>query len=343
MGLERPTELYRRIFDFDNLLMAHKKTRLGKSENCEVLKFESRREENLIALQNELIWHTYQLSPTKKKYITDPKPREIDVPAYRDRVLQQALHSVLYPLFDKRMFYHSYACRIGKGTHSAADTAQKYAQAASSRGKYYFLKCDIKHCYGSINHCILKETIRRVIKEPDVIWLLDVMIDRFGEDGTGIPLGAVMSQLFANIYLDKLDHFIKDEMGIKRYLRYMDDFIVFSNDKKELQTILKIIRRWLQVNLKLELNSKTRITSDSEGCDFCGYRIWATHRLPRKRNIKKARRRLRKMCNLYKQKSVRSATVKQVWASFLGYVKHCSCHVTTVAIWQELNETLKNT
>lgn len=339
--MEKPTALYEKIFDFDTLLAAHRKTMLGKKDKPEVQKFEAQREENLISLQNELIWHTYTPSLTKIIHITDPKPREINAPAYRDRVLLQAMHIVLSPLFERKMIYHTYACRKGKGSHAAADMAQRYIREVSIKGKYYVLKCDIKHCYASINQDVLKAVIRKTIKEPDVLWLLDVTIDNYGDNGVGIPLGAVMSQLFANVYLGELDHLIKDGYGFKRYLRYMDDFVLMSNEKEDLKLMLTAIRYWLLSDLKLELNAKTRILTGNEGLDFCGYRIWPDNRLPRKRNVRRMRKRLRKMVNLYKKQKCTSDAICQSWQSFLGYMKHCKSHDTVVGIYEDLQKQLK--
>ena len=339
--MEKPTELFLEICDFDTLLEAHKKTTEGKRNNPEVQKFEAQREENLISLQNELIWHTYTPSPTKIIHITDPKPREINAPAYRDRVLLQAMHIVLSPLFERKMIYHTYACRKGKGSHAAADMAQRYIREVSIKGKYYVLKCDIKHCYASINQDVLKAVIHKTIKEPDVLWLLDVIIDNYGEDCVGIPLGAVMSQLFANVYLGELDHLIKDGYGFKRYLRYMDDFVLIGSDKNDLRLMLTVIRYWLRETLKLELNQKTRILSGSEGLDFCGYRIWPGYRLPRKRNIRKTHRKLKKMVKLCKEGKCTAEGITQVWASYLGYAKHCSAYKTTKNIHTELQKIIK--
>ncbi len=339
--MEKPTELFAQIYDFDNLLAAHRKTMEGKKNNPEVQKFEAKREENLINIQNQLIWHTYHPSPTKLLHITDPKPREINAPAYRDRVLLQAMHIALAPLFERKMIHHTYACRKGKGAHATADKAQEYICEVNNSGRYYVLKCDIRHCYASINQDVLKTIIRKTIKEPDVLWLLDVIIDNYGENGVGIPLGAVMSQLFANIYLGELDHLIKDGYGFKRYLRYMDDFVLIGSDKNDLRLMLTVIRYWLRETLKLELNQKTRILNGSEGLDFCGYRIWPDYRLPRKRNIRKTNRKLRKMVKLCKDGKCTPEAIKQVWASYLGYTKHCNAHNTTVFIYAELQKLIK--
>ena len=337
-----PSARFAEIFEFDNLLAAHFSAMKDKNNDAEIIDFEANREDNLIELQNELIWHSYIPSPMREREVTDPKRRIINIPAYRDRVLQQAIYRVLSPIFERRQITHSYACRKNKGTHAAAVMAREYIRKVMRTGnKVYFLKCDIHHYYASINHRTLKILIRRVIKEQDVLWLLDTIIDDFGIDGVSIPLGAVTSQMFANIYLDALDHLIKDDMGVKYYVRYMDDFVLFNSDKNELSNTKKIIANFLTQKLQLTLNQKTRIVTGSEGCDFCGYRLFTTHVLPRKRNVKKARRRLKKLCRLYKLGRIDDYTVKQVWASFLGYAKHCSCHATTVAIWQELNKILK--
>ncbi|MDO5116171.1 MAG: reverse transcriptase/maturase family protein [Synergistaceae bacterium] len=333
--------LFEEIASFDNLCAAHKKTGANKRDKRAYIMFDRNREINVMRIHDALTGQTYRPLPTRVKQITDPKPRVINVPAYADRVLQQGVHRVVSPLFERRMIAHSYACRKGYGTHAAADKAQEYIRALALKGPVYFLKCDIRHFYASINHDILKRQLRKVIKEPDVRWLLETIIDGTGNSGVGLPLGAVTSQLFANVYLDVLDHFIKDYLGMKCYVRYMDDFIIFDTSKKRLRVLLKVIREYLTRRLALSLNQKTRIVSGKEGCDFCGYRLFTNRRLPRKRNIKRIRRRLKRMVRLYKTGKVTEEAIRQVWGSFHGYTLHCDAYQSKRAIWRETNEALR--
>ena len=332
--------LFQNIYDFDTLLEAHQKASKRKRGKLEVQKFETMREDNLITLQNELIWHTWKPLPPREFQVFEPKRREISAPQYRDRVVHHALCTVIEPLFERKMIARSYACRKGKGTHRAAMQAQLYARELGGKGKFYCLKCDIRKYFSNIDHDILKKILRRTIRDREVLWLVDEIIDQGAPGGCGVPIGALTSQLFANVYLDQLDHLIKDELGINRYIRYMDDFVIFSNDKDELRVLLHSLRHWLKRHLKLELNAKTRIITASEGLDFCGYRIWPGYRLPRKRNVRRIRKRLRKMAKMCIAGKINPVALAQVWASFCGYAKHCSCYKTTTAIQGELNNIL---
>ncbi|MEA4872166.1 MAG: reverse transcriptase/maturase family protein [Synergistaceae bacterium] len=333
--------LWGQIVDIENLYCAYLAARDKKREKSEVLSYDSHREENLIIAQNELIWHTWSPKPYRQFEVHEPKRRLIHAPQFSDRVIHHALVRVIEPLFERKMIFHSFACRKGLGTHNAVATAEMFARKMAAKyGQYYFLKGDIHHYFPSINHEALKNIIRRTIRDKDVLWLINKIIDESGFPGVGLPIGTLTSQLFANVYLDSLDHHMKDVLGVKHYLRYMDDFIVFSNDKGELRTLLNETRQWLSDNLKLQLNGKTRIVSQSEGLDFCGYRIWPAYRLPRKRNVTRMRRRMKKLCKRYRRGAIPAENVKAAWASFLGYMKHCNGHKTKFKIWQELNNLI---
>lgn len=183
----------------------------------------------------------------------------------------------------------------------------------------------------------LKREISRTIKDKRLLEAWGLVIDRFNEDtGKGIPIGALTSQLAANIYLNPFDHFVKECMRAHFYVRYMDDFVIISNDKKELRKNLDDIRWFLETQLKLELNPKTRIYQASQGVDFCGYRTWSTHILPRKRNIKAAKKRFQRLSRKFRRGEIRVEDARQSVASFLGYCKHCNAYVTVQATLNRL-------
>lgn len=222
------------------------------------------------------------------------------------------------PIFDKRFISQSYACRKGKGMHAASDTLKEWLYEWN---KYhpdqplYAIKADIHHYFQSIDHAVLKTEIRKVIKDAGVLALLDRIIDHNGNmpDGVGIPVGNLTSQLFANIYLDALDQFIKHELGVEAYIRYMDDFVILSPDKEQLRNWLARIEQFLREELKLEFNPKTTILAAKNGIDFVGYKHRATHRKVRKDSIKRIKRTIKK-CESGKitkeqlQKSIQSWT-----------------------------------
>ena len=237
---------------------------------------------------------------------------------FYDRVVQHAINNVLEPIFDKRFISQSYACRKGKGMHAASDTLQGWLydwQKFHPDEPLYAIKADIHHYFQSIDHGILKAEIRKVIKDAGVLALLDKIIDHNGNmpEGIGIPVGNLTSQLFANIYLDKLDKYVKHTLGAKQYIRYMDDFIILSPDKDELRRWLADIEVFLRDELRLALNPKTAILAAKNGVDFVGYKHRATHRKVRPDSIKRVKRTIKK-CESGKitkeqlQKSIQSWT-----------------------------------
>lgn len=258
--------------------------------------------------------------PSKYHYfkVYEPKERQIMALPFYDRVVQHAINNVLEPIFDKRFISQSYACRKGKGMHAASDTLKEWLYEWN---KYhpdqplYAIKADIHHYFQSIDHAVLKTEIRKVIKDAGVLALLDRIIDHNGNmpDGVGIPVGNLTSQLFANIYLDALDQFIKHELGVEAYIRYMDDFVILSPDKEQLRNWLARIEQFLREELKLEFNPKTTILAAKNGIDFVGYKHRATHRKVRKDSIKRIKRTIKK-CESGKitkeqlQKSIQSWT-----------------------------------
>jgi retron-type reverse transcriptase len=201
--------------------------------------------------------------------------------------------------------------------------------------RYYVLKCDITKFFPSINHDVIKKTVRRTIKDIRVLNLLDTIIDSYhteGFDTIGIPIGALTSQLLANVCLDPLDHLIKEKYQIKNYARYMDDFVIIHPDKNFLRTMWKNIDNYLNEKLKLKLNPKTTIYPGKHGIDFCGYRIWPTHIKPRKSTVKRAKKRLKKFAKLYNNDTHILEHAKMSIMSFFGYIKHCSGYKTTLSL-----------
>ena len=304
--------------DYGNVQKAYNKARKCKRHRKDVLIFTKDKEENLDKVREDILNLAYE--PSKYHYfkVYEPKERQIMALPFYDRVVQHAINNVLEPIFDKRFISQSYACRKGKGMHAASDTLKEWLYEWN---KYhpdqplYAIKADIHHYFQSIDHAVLKTEIRKVIKDAGVLALLDRIIDHNGNmpDGVGIPVGNLTSQLFANIYLDALDQFIKHELGVEAYIRYMDDFVILSPDKEQLRSWLARIEQFLREELKLEFNPKTTILAAKNGIDFVGYKHRATHRKVRKDSIKRIKRTIKK-CESGKitkeqlQKSIQSWT-----------------------------------
>lgn len=323
--------LYPKIYDFENLYNAYLKARRGHRYDRQVLTFTNHLESELIQLQNELIWKTYRTGKYRRFFVHDPKTREVAALPFRDRVLQHALCSVLEPLFERKFIYDSYACRKQKGTHEGTDRVTDFLRRAVRRwDKPYCLKGDIRQYFPSINHAVLLSIIQRTIACEDTLRLikeiLSSWVDVSDPDPKGLPIGNLTSQLWANVYLDHLDHFVKEVLCVPLYVRYMDDFVIISGSKVELWGIRKEIEVFLNNKLKLSLNGKTSIFPVSHGVDFLGYRIWPDHRLLRKRSVKRMRRALKYFQNAYQKGSVDIERINATLQSWLGHAKHADTY-----------------
>ena len=242
--MKRRGNLWPELISFANLHRAAMKARRGKRQRPDVLRFHFNLEQELWRLHDELSRRDYRPGPYRTFTIHEPKVRLISAASYRDRVVHHALCNVLEPVFERSLSFDSYSCRAGKGTHAAVDRCQEFA-----RRYRYVLKADIRKFFPSIDHEILKAALRK-IKDHDVLWLAGLIIDHAnpqervlqwfpGDDlftplerQRGLPIGNQTSQFFANVYLDALDHFVKDRLRVPGYVRYCDDFLAFSDDKR---------------------------------------------------------------------------------------------------------------
>lgn len=313
--------------DYGNIQKAYNKARKCKRYRKDVLQFTKDKEENLELVRNDIQGLTYEPSEYRYFKVYEPKERQIMALPFCDRVVQHAINNILEPIFNQRFIFHSYACRKGKGMHGASDTLQEWLyewQTFNPEQPLYAIKADIHHCFQSINHDVLKAEIRKVIKDAGALELTDRIIDHNGQmpDGIGIPVGNLTSQLFANIYLNKLDQYIKHTLGVKYYIRYMDDFIILSPDIAQLRCWLADIERFLRDELKLELNPKTTILAAKNGIDFVGYKHRATHRKVRPDSIKRIKKTIRK----YERGHITKERLQKSIASWTGHAGHADSY-----------------
>lgn len=323
--------LYPAIYSFESLYYAYLRARRNKRYRHEVLRFTARLEEELITLQNELIYQTYRPGRHREFVIHEPKTRVIMAPPFRDRVVHHALVAVIEPIFERGFIYDSYACRVGKGTHAGANRVTEFLRRAQAEwGRVYCLKADVSQYFPSIHHETLKALIRKRIACSSTLWLIDTIIDSTAEEGDpsprGLPVGNLTSQLFANVYLNELDQFIKHTLRVRYYVRYMDDFVVLHHDKRALWDIKREVECFLADRLLLRLNHRTGVFPISQGIDFLGYRIWPTHRLLRKSSIKRARRGFKKLARDYAEGRIPLERVKASIMSWLGHCKHANTY-----------------
>ena len=320
--MKRYGNLYPKIYDFANIERAYKQARKCKRYRVEVLKFTANKEENLINIQNHLIWHSYRQGAYRVFKILEPKERIISALPFTDRVIQHAICNVIEPLIDKRFFYYSCACRKGRGMHMASDTITRWLRNMSYGGKpLYALKGDIHHYFQSIDHGVLKKILRRIFKDKELLWLLDLIIDSNGA-GAGIPVGNLTSQLFANLYLNELDRFAKETLHVRHYIRYMDDFIIISDDKAYLRDTMRRIEGFLLGDLHLSLNPKTTIINTKNGVDFCGYIHWLDHKKVRKTSVQ----RMRRTIEAYRHGKISKERLQKSLQSWLGHIAHADTY-----------------
>jgi len=230
--------LYDRITGWPNLYLAYRKACCHKKRKAETAEWMFNCEKYLLELQQELEEHCYQPQPYRYFSIKEPKERIISVAAFRDRVVHHALVNVIEPYFERVFIKDSYATRKNKGLHLAVKAAQAYV-----RNSKWYLKLDISKYFENIDHAILMGLISRKIKDPNVldlclIILKNQMLSSGQESGKGLPVGNLTSQFFANIYLNGMDHYIKQDLGFKAYIRYMDDFVLFDDEPQKLKGAL---------------------------------------------------------------------------------------------------------
>jgi len=306
--------LYPKIYDFSNLYISFLRARRGKRDRVEVARFEFHLERNLLELERELVNRTYQPGPYRSFYIYEPKRRLVSAAPFRDRVIHHALCNVIEPIWESRFIHDSYACRPGKGTHRALARCRQFVHRYP-----YVLQCDIRRFFPSIDHAILLDILSYRIADPDVLELC-ARILRSGEGilsneyeivyfpgddlfaanrPRGLPIGNLTSQFWANVYLDRLDQFVKRTLRCRAYLRFMDDFLLFAEDKPTLHAWRAEIADFL-VNLRLVLHPKKSVVFPvKNGVDFVGFRVFPTHVRLRRSSVRRFTRRLRRLREAY--------------------------------------------
>ncbi len=326
--------LYPLLCTFENLYLAYRAAARGKRGRPEVASFEFDLEDNLFQLQRELGSRTYRPGPYHSFYIRDPKRRLVSAAPFRDRVVHHALVRLIEPIFERSFIADSYANRLGKGTHRALDRCQQFA-----RRFRYVLQCDIRQFFPSIDHAILRSILARKIGDPDVMWLVDrilesgvgVLSDVYdmvyfpGDDLfavnrlRGLPIGNLTSQFWANCYLNPFDHFVKRELRCKGYLRYVDDMLLFADEKAVLWDWREaVIDR--QARLRLTIHeSSAHPRPVTEGIPFLGFVVYPTERRLKRRKGINYRRRLKGLLAAYAAGDI---PLDRVDASIQGWINH---------------------
>lgn len=303
------------IISLENLLEAWQEFLLGKRNRKDVQEFRTNLMDNILKLHHDLVYHKYEHGGYEAFKVYDPKTRNIHKATVGDRLLHHAIYRQLYPFFDRTFIFDSYSCRLEKGTHKAIVRFNQFFLKVSrnNTNTCWVLKGDIRKFFASIDHKILINILKDYISDENIIWLLTKVIDSFqAENGKGLPLGNLTSQLFANVYLNEFDRFIKHKIKAKFYIRYADDFVILSDDRAWLENQVPVIKEFLWARLNLEVHpNKLFIKTMSSGVDFLGWINFPGYKVLRRATKMRMFRKLKE--NSYKEESLNS---------YLGMISH---------------------
>lgn len=331
-------DLFNKIISLDNLFNSWDEFKIDKRNKPDVLKFEWQLERNIFDLHDALRNKCYHHSPYSTFYIQDPKQRRISKARVCDRILHHAIFTILNPLFEPTFISHSFSCRVNKGTHKGVQALAKFLRKESRNNtrECYALKCDVQKFFNSVNHKILIEILCKKIKDKNTIWLLEEIISSYSSEKSdifnqrGIPIGNLTSQMFANVYMNELDLFVKQKLKVKNYVRYTDDFIIVSSDKDYLKTMVKKIDDFLKKELNLNLHpNKIYIRKYFQGIDFLGYIIFPNHILVRHKTKKRILKKVQTLFKDYANRNVTKEYLDSAFYSYLGVLSHANAFKLT--------------
>ena len=297
---------YQQLISFSNLRKASFRARKGTKPTSSVAIFFADLEQNILQLQSELAMRHYTPKPFVSFSIQDPKPRDIQAAAFRDRVVHHALCAILEPIFENVYVENSFACRKGKGNHQAIKQVQSIC-----RNYPYFVKLDIRHCFETLSHSFLQEKLRNLISDVDVLWLLHKIIAHGkASEGRGVPIGNLSSQHFANFYLHHIDVQALHTIKVKNWVRYMDDMLFWCSSKAQAWSQFRLLQDYIESSCQLEIKMSTVLIAPTAiGVPFLGFRIWSNQiRLDgsRKRRMHRKLKQLSQSSNIAAIRSVHS-------------------------------------
>ena len=307
---------------YEKLMEAHMKSRKGKGYRKEIIEFNLKQEEYIMWLLEELQTQKYKHGGYTCFYVTEPKVRKIEKSRYLDRIVHRwIVDNFLEPAFVPQFINTSFACIKNKGMHKACLYVQETMKHCKRIwGEYYILKMDIAKYFDNIDKKILLKIIKRKIKDSKLLWLIDEILYAQKRE-KGLEIGNYTSQMFANIYLNEIDQFIKHKLHIKYYCRYLDDSIVIVKTKQEAKYALKEIQKFLKEQLSLELNKKTQIFKNKQGVNFCGYKINEYRLKIRAKGKRKLKKKVKKLKEQIKLGKITSKEAYKYLAGHLGYIK----------------------
>lgn len=320
--MKRVGHLFNDVVDYANLTEAFKLAMKGCGRTPEVCRFFFHLEPELLRLQDELRSGAYQPGSYRCFMVYDPKERVIAVAPFCDRVVHHAVVRVLTPLYERVFIYDSYATRKGKGTHAAVLRAQRFL-----RRRPWYLKLDVNQYFSSVDRGILLGLVERKVKDRRLLELLGRIVNNPPEETTGLPIGNLTSQFFANVYLDPLDHKIKDHLGVHEYVRYMDDMILFAHDKQTLMAWKGEVTAFLLERLALRLKpAATCLQRTTHGLSFLGMRIFPRFIRMKPENRFRSCQRMRKRIKEWEQGRIDEEKMVQSLTSTIGHMRYFSPH-----------------
>ena len=328
--------VYCKNLTYEKLLKAHLDARKGKGSRKEIILFNLKQEEYIKYLLERLENKTYKHGGYTVFYVTEPKLRKIEKSKYMDRIVHRWLvDNILKPYFIPRFIQTTYACIEGRGMHKAClDMQEMMKHCTRIWNNYYILKMDIAKYFDNIDKKILLDILEKRIKDKDVMWLINEILYANKRE-KGLEIGNYTSQMFANIYLNEYDWYVKRDLHIKYFSRYMDDSILLVKTKKEAIQALENIKRFLKENLHLELNSKTQIFKSSQGVNYCGYKINEYRLKIRDKGKKKLKKKIKYLRYEIKNGRMTSKDAKRYLAGHLGYLKIANTRNLELKIFEE--------
>jgi retron-type reverse transcriptase len=341
------TNLWKELCSYENLFLAYKKARKHKTKRDYIKKFEKNLEDNLLLLRSELLLHSYEPRPLVNFIIRDPKTRKISKSDFRDRVVHHALCNVIEPIFEKRFINDSYANRKGKGTLKAIQRFDYFKRKASRNNTIpcYILKADIRKYFESVDHNVLIDMIQERIKDERIIWLVRKILANYiyKVKCKGMPLGNLTSQFFASIYLNELDQFAKHKLRVKGYIRYVDDFVMFEEDKRKLECYKAAINEFLIKRLKIELHpDKSKIACLGNSINFLGFRVFYYHKLLKKPNLRKMKQKFELLKQKYLSKEIGYDEIYNFVEGWTAYAKNANTYRLRRKFLKEVEDDFQN-
>ena len=336
--------IYEKLCSVENLELAFKRARKGKTQKPYIIEYEQKLKENILQLRNELLMQTYRPRPLQTFILRDPKTRKISKSDFRDRIVHHAICNIIEPAFEKSFISDSYANRKRKGTLKAIKRFDQFKRKVSQNNTItcHVLKADIRHYFDTVDQVILLSILQKKINDERMLWLITIILKNhhISKPGKGMPLGNLTSQFFANVYLNELDQFVKHKLRARYYIRYVDDFVILHHSTERLNIYKEQIDVFLKERLSLELHpDKSKILALHKGVGFLGFRNFFHHKLVTKKNLRKFERKLSEMKRLYKERLLEREKAIEKIRGWMAYASQANMYKYRTEITKQFNQS----